>query len=57
MNLKKRQIIMYNFLGGLSWGIGTVIGATVVVAIIGAILHSLGLFDFFKGITPTQFYR
>ncbi len=33
MNLKKRQIIVANFLGGIAWGVGTVIGATVVVAL------------------------
>lgn len=52
MNLKKRQIILYNFLGGLAWGFGTVVGATVVVGIVVWILSTLGLFsyigDFFE---------
>lgn len=48
MTLKKRQIILYNFLGGLAWGFGTVVGATVVVAIIGYILGLFGFFDFIK---------
>lgn len=33
-NMRKRQVILNNFLGGLAWGVGTVIGATVVVAIL-----------------------
>ena len=33
-NLSKRQIVVGNFLGGLAWGFGTIIGASVVVAII-----------------------
>lgn len=47
-HLSKKQIITANFLGGLAWGFGTVVGATVVVAIIGAILHLLGFFDAFN---------
>lgn len=31
--LSKRDLIIGNFLGGLAWGLGTFIGATVVVAI------------------------
>lgn len=48
MEISKKNIIIGNFLGGLAWGVGTVIGASVVVAIIGAILNNLGVFDFFK---------
>ena len=33
-NISKRKIIMVNFLGGLAWGFGTIIGASVVVAVI-----------------------
>lgn len=46
MNLKKRQIILYNFLGGLAWGFGTVVGATVVVAVVVWILTAIGVFSF-----------
>lgn len=56
MNLKKRQIILYNFLGGLAWGFGTVVGATVVVALIGYILNLFGVFDFIK-LPPIPQYR
>ena len=38
-NIKKRDIIIANFLGGLSWGIGSAIGATIIVAIILKILN------------------
>lgn len=33
-HIKKHDIIVGNFLGGLAWGLGTVIGATVIVAIL-----------------------
>lgn len=49
-HVKKRDIMINNFLGGLSWGIGTVIGASVVVAIIGAFLRSIGVFDAIGGL-------
>lgn len=44
-HMKKKDIIMGNFLGGLAWGIGTVIGAGVVVGIIGTILKKLGILE------------
>lgn len=44
MHLTKKQIMINNFLGGLAWGFGSVVGATVVVAIVGYILKSLGVF-------------
>lgn len=50
-NMSKKRIIIVNFLGGLSWGFGTVVGASVVVAIIGYILSLFGVLDVFK-ITP-----
>ena len=57
-NISKKDIILGNFLGGLSWGIGSVIGATVVIAAVGAILNSLGVFDFFKSLPQIpQFQR
>lgn len=49
-NLSKKDIIVGNFLGGLSWGAGSVVGATVVIAVIGAILNTLGVFNFIGGI-------
>jgi hypothetical protein len=46
--LKKRKILVNNFIGGLAWGVGSVLGATVVVAILIAILR---FFNFIPGIT------
>lgn len=37
-----------NFLGGLAWGAGSVIGAGVIVAILGTFLNALGVFEPFK---------
>jgi len=45
MNISKKDIIVGNFLGGLAWGFGSVIGATIVVAIISAALSTLGVFN------------
>ena len=33
-HLTKRRIIVNNFLGGLAWGLGSVIGATIIVALL-----------------------
>lgn len=38
----KRQMMLANLLGGMSWGVGSVIGATLVVAIILFLLNTLG---------------
>ncbi len=35
--------MLNNFLGGMAWGIGTVIGASVVVGAAGYILNKLGI--------------
>ncbi len=43
--MKRKDIIINNFLGGVSWGVGTVIGATLVAAIIIGILRSVGVFS------------
>lgn len=45
MALSKKHIIMNNFLGGLFWGIGSVIGAIIVVIILGYVLKALGIFS------------
>lgn len=44
-NLTPGKVMLLNFLGGLSWGVGSVLGATVVFAIVAFILKSLGVFD------------
>lgn len=34
----KKTILLNNFLGGIAWGVGTVIGATIIVGLIGMFL-------------------
>jgi hypothetical protein len=51
-NMSKKDIIIGNFLGGLAWGFGTVVGATLVVAIIIYSLKAVGAFDFVKSLVP-----
>lgn len=41
-NMRKRDIMIANFLGGIAWGLGTVLGATVIVALLLALLRGLG---------------
>ena len=48
LTMTKKDIILANFLGGLSWGVGTVIGASVIVVVFGWVLNILGFFDVFK---------
>ncbi len=36
--VKKREVIFNSFLGGLAWGVGSVIGATIIIALIGLII-------------------
>lgn len=43
---KKGEIMLANFLGGLAWGFGTVIGATVVVALLLWILQVVNIVPF-----------
>lgn len=43
-NIKRKDIMLGNFLGGLAWGVGSVIGASVVVGILGYILKAMGIF-------------
>ncbi len=39
--MRKRQIVLGNFLGGLAWGIGSVLGATVVIALLVGFLRTI----------------
>lgn len=39
--LDNKTIIVKNFLGGIAWGVGSLVGATVVVTLIVAILKSI----------------
>ncbi|MDO8573128.1 MAG: DUF5665 domain-containing protein [Candidatus Daviesbacteria bacterium] len=47
MNMRKRNIMLANFLGGLAWGLGTVIGATIIAALLISILR---FFNFIPGL-------
>ncbi len=40
--MKKKDIMIGNFLGGIAWGLGTVIGASVIVGIIVAVSKFVG---------------
>jgi hypothetical protein len=40
--MSRKRIIINNFLGGLAWGLGTAIGATVVFALLGYLISVLG---------------
>ena len=46
LDRKKRDIIFRNFLGGLAWGLGSVIGATVIVAILVGLLSAIDFIPF-----------
>jgi hypothetical protein len=41
--MKKRSVVLNNFLGGLAWGFGTVVGATLVVAVLVSIATALNI--------------
>lgn len=44
-HINKKNIVIGNFLGGLAWGVGSVVGATVVIALLAGALRGLGVFD------------
>lgn len=44
MSINKKDIIIGNLLGGIAWGVGTVIGAGVIVGILFYILNLVGAF-------------
>jgi len=54
--VRKKDILFANFLGGVAWGLGSVIGATIFVAVLVWILNLLGLFDFVKDYFPRNSY-
>ncbi len=37
--LPKKQIIVNNFIGGLSWALGSIVGLTIIAAIVGFVLN------------------
>ncbi len=50
--VRKREVLLANFLGGIAWGLGSVIGATIIVAILVWVLTTVGLFDIVKDYFP-----
>jgi hypothetical protein len=55
-NVSKKNVLLVNFLGGIAWGLGSVIGATIIVAILVWLLNSLGLFTYVKDYLPDNIY-
>ena len=57
IHISTGKVILNNFLGGLSWGFGTVLGATLVVALVIFVLTKLNdvpiIGDFFSSILRT----
>jgi hypothetical protein len=51
--IKKKDIVIGNFLGGVAWGLGTVIGASVIVGILVGVLNFFGWTDFIKQFFPS----
>ena len=47
----KKDIMVRNFLGGLAWGLGSVIGATVIVAILVGLLSVVDFIPFIGNFT------
>lgn len=37
-------MILDNFLGGIAWSLGTLVGATIVIGLLGIILSKINLF-------------
>lgn len=54
VRLSRKDIMISNFLGGLAWGLGSVLGATVVVAVLFGILRTINFVpivgDFVTGV-------
>jgi hypothetical protein len=55
-NVSKKNVLVVNFLGGIAWGLGSVIGATIIVAILVWLLNTVGLFEFVKDYIPQNIY-
>lgn len=52
---KIKQIVVNNFIGGISWGLGATVGASIVLAVFGIIFSKINLIpvvgDFVSQIT------
>lgn len=56
-HISKHDIIVGNFLGGLAWGFGTVVGATIVVAIVFGILKQFNFIPGIKSLTSSETHQ
>ncbi len=43
VELRKRHIIINNFIGGIAWGLGATIGLAIILTIIGFIVSKIDL--------------
>ncbi len=43
------RIFLHNFLGGVAWGLGTLIGASLVLALLSFILSKIGVIPLIGG--------
>lgn len=41
--MSRKQIIVNNFLGGISWGLGATVGLSIVLAILGFLFSHINL--------------
>lgn len=53
----KKEIILHNFLGGISWGLGVTIGLSAILTILGFILSKVDFIPVIGGVVAqiTQF--
>lgn len=40
---KKRHIMLDNFLGGIAWGLGTVVGISIIAVFVGFLISKIDL--------------
>lgn len=45
-HLSNKRIIFKNFIGGIAWGVGSIIGATLIVAFLLGILQFINFIPF-----------
>lgn len=41
VNRSKKEIFINNFIGGVAWGLGSIIGFTIIFAIIGSLISKI----------------
>lgn len=44
VTLSRKNIIINNFLGGIAWAVGTTVGLTIIVALLGFSVRQIGGF-------------